>query len=134
VVVRALGRGGVAQQRSCRLIQLKYRVVVVPILSVGCVFIVGYVMHIFLRSDGQVVNVSRVEKYLVATLPSIRSCGEGNYMICQCYSAFYPLLAVESKTVGRGVTSQWMTFSIFTYHPSFPFTVLRSLDRIRKTG
>jgi len=63
------------------------------------VFIVGYVMHRLLRSDGQGVSVSCVEKSLVAILPSIRSYGEGNCTICRCYSAFYPLLAVESKAL-----------------------------------
>jgi len=63
------------------------------------VFIVGYVMHRLLRSDGQGVSVSCVEKSLVAILLSIRSYGEGNCTICRCYSAFYPLLAVESKAL-----------------------------------
>jgi len=83
----------VAQQRSCRPIQLKYRVVSVPI---GCVFIVGYVMHRFIRSDGQGVSVSCVGKSLVAILTSVRSCGGANRTICRC---FYPLLAVEPKAL-----------------------------------
>jgi len=76
-VVRALGWGGVARQKSCRTIQLK--------------------MHRFLRSDGQGVSVPCMGECLVAIFPSIRSWGEGNQQARSVSVTLHSTLCLQSK-------------------------------------